>query len=398
MNQKQKDKLIATISILSLAVSIIWFLSEPKFESLMLVLSTMATSLTLYSTKGKIEKIELQYIIKPRKLFKTSVAIWGPTRSGKSWLIRAFAKTIVDKYKGQFDGLTYSLEKISLEGSRPLSSQFLDVADISPTAMEESFIYKFERQRTDTNFAHSISSFTHELNLIDMRGADLIDSVLRPEKHEDTLSVLADADVILIALDPLFEKTENLMLVDDDAKIFDEEYSELALRPGINAKQYTETIEKLLHIIDSLRPDKQRYYAVCLMKSDTLFKGSFYYNPTGLIERYFGKKMVDILKSVDPKYLQTFVVSSAGFLKIREIISGNFSNGRLLDSDSWKPYQVEHPFFWAFEQIEMGVLREQFSKTWWSKLTINSKLKKYIHYPKLKYELPLYQDKNIDDY
>jgi hypothetical protein len=56
MSQEQKDRLTATISILTLIVSVIWFITEPKFETLMLVLSTIATVSALYAGRKRAEK------------------------------------------------------------------------------------------------------------------------------------------------------------------------------------------------------------------------------------------------------------------------------------------------------------------------------------------------------
>ena len=66
----------------------------------------------------------------------------------------------------------------------------------------------------------------------------------------------------------------------------------------------------------------------------------------------------------------------------------NIDSGLLRDTDNWQPYGVEFPFFWAFEELEKKCLRDSFQSSWWERINMGRRLKKYIPYPKPHYELP----------
>lgn len=83
---------------------------------------------------------ESKYIKREQSPFETTVAIWGPTASGKSWLIRAFAQAVKQKYNGNYLGLQFKLTKVGTDF--PDSDITLNVP---ATGWIDYFSFRFER-------------------------------------------------------------------------------------------------------------------------------------------------------------------------------------------------------------------------------------------------------------
>lgn len=369
MNQAQKDSLIAVVAVLSLLTTTLRFITEPSYETFAVVLSAIATILTLYASKKKIENVEKRYVTKPKRLFNVSAALWGPTAAGKTWLAYAFGRTLQNKYSREIDGLVYELETVN-------KTDFSHQPNY-PTAGTEVFAFKFSRSRTSENYSQSISSFRHEIQIFDNQGGMTTapfesNSDFPSYLHEHNTAILdiVHADIVVIVLDPT-----NYRSYDDNKNFLKTEYPKL--------------VRELIRYLESDKYNRSRYYAVCITKADVI-DGGVYINPDALIEMYFGEEMTKALKIPDPKRIKTFTTSSAGYLihNGREIPNISPDYGGLADDENWQPYGVEFPFFWAFEEIEMQSLIERFQISWWQKLSLKRTLKKYIPYPKQNYELP----------
>lgn len=385
MNQKQKDQIATIISVLSLLVSIIWFIAEPKFETLLLVLSTIATVSTLYAGRKRIEKLEARYDNDPqRKTSHTSIALWGPTASGKTWFIHAFGRTLDKNYRKPIDGLLYNFNTLTnYDFSIP-------PADIPGTVGDTDYHYIFERNRTSfDNTRQSASSFKHEITILDHKGIDTLNL------DEGIINSMENADLVILALDPTmlmrqaFSSTDIMtpLLVATD-ELYDP-YSDYSVN-GIDSKLYAEWARKLFDLLESDQSSaKKRYYAVCVMKADQINDGrGKYKSPDYLVKKYFGDEMVKALQIPDKERIKIFTVSSFGFMSNVGSINPSPNNfqGRLLEPQNWAPYHVEFPLFWAFEKLELLYLNENLSEKWWKRLTKNYKLRKYIRYPEEKFE------------
>ncbi|MCK6463130.1 MAG: hypothetical protein L6Q29_04945, partial [Candidatus Pacebacteria bacterium] len=143
MTQERRDFLILIVAILSLLTTTIRFITEPNYETFAIVLSAIATILTLYAGKKKIEKAEIRNVTKPKQLFKVSVALWGTSGSGKTWLVHALGRILHTKYQREVDGLVYELETVN-----KLNYSFQPNEATSGT---HSYVFKFERSRTLEN-------------------------------------------------------------------------------------------------------------------------------------------------------------------------------------------------------------------------------------------------------
>ncbi|MFZ5858338.1 MAG: hypothetical protein ACOYZ6_16050 [Chloroflexota bacterium] len=379
MNQEQKDSVTAIISVLTLIAAVIWFLTEPKFETLFLVLSTIATVLTMYASKKRIAKAEQRYITKPKKFFEVSVALWGPRGSGKSWLISALSRILNLKYDKEIDGLNYHLEKVIGYGYQQGNSF---VREPAATVDTDSTIINFERSRTSEKFGQSISSFKHKIQIFDhpgdeTTGAILIESNTR-ENQEKVARIalnLAESDIVIIALDHSQFNYWRQEHYDNRDEWIEREKNE-----------YVGYLSRLFSVLESIRPDKKRFYAVCLMKADRIDDVQ-YNHPDGLIELLFGKKMLEAIKSINPNQIKTFAVSSFGYLPNSTRPNYDYNTTTIQEPESWMPFGVEYPFFWAFEQLEKQSLLGKFNKSLWGKLTAKSKIRKYISYPKPNYDM-----------
>jgi hypothetical protein len=327
-----------------------------------------------------LKKIEARYKIDPVKIFQTSVALWGPTATGKTWLVHAFGRTLYSKYNKPVNGLVYDFKTITgYNFSMPPE-------DIPGTAGSSPFEYLFERARISfDDTSQFISSFKHKITIFDDKGFSTVD--YRNLKN-NTLINMADSDIVVIALDPTRVMDEvqikNLRQGVFSPLLVDSENYEATTYNPVSQKEYAEMVQELFSTLEELRPDKKRYYAVCVMKADQIPKAANN-KQEGLIRLYFGQEMINALQIPDKERVKIFTVSSFGFIANKDSIhlKPNFSGVSLglLDKERWEPCGVEFPLFWAFEKIEMASLQKNLFKNWWRKLTLKSQLKKYIHYP-----------------
>ena len=372
MSQERKDFLIRIIAVLSLLTTVLRFITEPNYETFAIVLSTIATILTLYASKKRIENAERRYTTKPKQLFNVSVALWGPTKVGKTWLCHAFGRTLQTKYQREIDGLVYELETVN-------KSDYSYPPNYGSAGVE-AFVLRFARSRTSESYAQSISSFRHEIRIFDNQGSqttepfeEKIKSPSHTLEHNTATINIAHADIVFIVLDPTYYYNLNGDVYESEENFLKVEYPRL--------------VRNLIRFLETDKSNRDRYYAVCISKADYI-DGGVYVDPDTMIEFYFGEEMTKALKIPDPKRIKTFTTSSAGYIMQNGHAVPNISAGMCLDVDNWQPYGVEFPFFWAFEELEKQSLRDRFQNSWWKRLTLERELKKYIPYPKSNYELP----------
>ncbi len=313
---------------------------------------------------------EIKHIIKEKSPCETTVAIWGPTGSGKSWLINAFAKTIESKYNNGYLGLEYKL----FDANGIVSRSSHAIEDIPATVWVDFSQFRFTRNRTSNKFYEMMSSFSHNIYIFDNQGG-ASSRIGNDKEDQDELKTiianLASADIVILALDPT-------MVVKNES----EDYSY-----GFTPAEYAERVKRLFSVLDKTNPEnpeKRRLYAACVTKAD-MIPGGIYLHPDALIEAYFGHEMSEALKVPQRGIVQTFTTSSFGF--ISGTSKPNHKDGLMAQVDKWQPYGVEYPFFWSFEIQEKELLKKLLRSSLWGRLTFYGNYKNYISYPKPKYEV-----------
>lgn len=281
------------------------------------------------------------------------IAIWGTTGSGKTMLIRAFAKEITwyDEHDPDF---SYSL--FDHEG-RVLSPYF-DQHFAEATSSAEDHVWKFERMGKKMNSrSHQISSWSHQLIVHDNPGSNLINALIDPEDEQLTLSTLRYSDSLIILLDPTNIKGSPVSI---EAQLSKTDYAKLM-------RALTETALDTNH--------RQINVALCISKSDLL---KIALPVEELIKVIFGEDILRIFQHprINSRY---FRVSSVG--KVRVLggkIVPNISDDmvQIRDYSAWNPVNVVSPFFWLFETNE----REKIKTS--SKLSLfGDRRNYYIPYP-----------------
>lgn len=302
---------------------------------------------------------------------ETEIIVWGPTQSGKDWLYRGFAKEL-EEYTLRSNDFIFELREMH-KGSGNFTPVTTDPPDdITPTAIGEDYIHSFTRKikqdkKTDAN---KTSVYTHYFNFHNNRGSDLVAALEDPTRFDTTFSDITGSQYILIVLDPNFDKLENLSLVGTP----DIGYSERALQPGMSKDNYFKVLTMLFNsLIEHNTPKK--HLAVCITKTDTLRISNR--DPWDLLARAFGQKIYRLFDNYRKDFnMEAFATSAAGYATIRGKPEPNYSKGKLIDADHWRPTNCAAPFFWIFQnkEIEQIKLNSNF-------LNKESNLRNYKRYP-----------------
>lgn len=305
----------------------------------------------------KVQPIEARFAQIQQAPFETTVGIWGPIGSGKSWLINSFAWAMQQKYKGKYLGLQYKINKLDQGFSLDLSET------PEPTSEVRVSSFRFERQKTSGDFYEAMSSFTHEIHIFDNPGKN--------SSFDDVLLNLANVDIVIIVLDPTRIRGKSILSLDDYGYFTQTEYAQM--------------VRKLFSVLEKGNSEKQKLYAVCITKAD-LIHGSMYLHPDAIIEALFGHEMSEAIKTPQKGVVQTFTTSSFGYITGTKTPNRDLNGLGIRDKINWQPYGVEFPFFWAFEIKEKNLLEKILKKTLIGKLSHKNTLRHYVPYPKAKYE------------
>jgi GTPase SAR1 family protein len=299
------------------------------------------------------------------------IALWGPTGSGKTWLMMSFGKALFDLKDPEFEYRLLDPESHPVNALEPPAQK--------PTEEMRDEVWLFQRIGRQRTPAHDLSVHTHFINLHDFKGIDTVELT----KREVVRSIEESHHVILL-LDPFL--LANTKLADPQEALANRiPGMESTTKGQYTQNQYATHVANLLDLLGRHnRPD--RYIAVCFTKIDLL--GVQGRDPWQLIDAYFGaamhtqlKNYAAQIKSSGHEQMQAFCVSAAGYLDGPERKSNyDPATGHLLVPDQWQPFRVEAPFFWIFDNIERqrlahkggGVTRFLFG---------NERLKKYIPYP-----------------
>lgn len=285
---------------------------------------------------------------------ETEITVWGPTQSGKDWLLRGFVKEL-EEYTLRSQDFIFDLRERKRIDSNYLPVISFPPNDIAPTAIGEDYIHTFTRRIKTGNNADNlkISSFTHYINFHNNRGAELVASLLDPARFDATFYSIIRSQNLLIVLDPNFEKTEDITntdIFDTDRSSNIDEYPDVALRPGISKESYYKILTMLLDALANYNSPKKNL-AICITKTDTLKISG---NAWDLIERTFGQKIYRLFDNYRRVFnIEAFSTSAAGYTTIKGRTVPNYSNGKLINPEHWRPINCATPFFWLFQNIEI---------------------------------------------
>lgn len=311
---------------------------------------------------------------------ETNIAVWGPTQSGKDWLYKGFAQELEhfhSRFSDKFDFILQ--EKTGMGPFTPVIAE--PPSNIVPTTYVEDYIHSFIRKPKpgyeDGKYTEGI--LTHYINFHNNRGADLVAAIMDRDRFEPTYLAITESKYLLILLDPLFDKSskenlkpnENSTTSDDEGN---EEYPEIALRPGISKEDYYKILTLLLKELTETKVPN-RHIAICITKNDAIKIKSN--NPWALLERVFGQRISRLFNSYRSTFnMEVFATSAAGYTKIRGVYQPNFSNGKLLHESNWDPFNCAAPFFWMFQHREIENIKNTSNF-----LNRDHNLRKYIPYP-----------------
>lgn len=257
------------------------------------------------------------------------LAVWGPTNSGKTWLLRALAKELA-WYNKHDDKFNYHLTRS--DGRRVIAMP----PTPNPSQGIEDKAYKFHRTSKGNSVQQRISAQAHNIILRDNKGSDLVDAL--EGKNRQAAVSLANADGVIALLEANFQR-----LPGGAAGIV------------TNEIVYATLLQDLCELLisKSLPNNHPRFLALCITKFDRLKTISNHGEDT--FNTFFGGLIPEVLASYrDRLNVNIFNTSAVGYCHQGRRIVPNLEprTGNILRPDSWHPFNTAAPFFWIFETIE----------------------------------------------
>jgi MinD-like ATPase involved in chromosome partitioning or flagellar assembly len=311
------------------------------------------------------------------------IALWGPTGSGKDWLIKAFAKDLGSYNDRDF---YYSLDAI-IPGEKdpePILPESINLINVPPTPIFEDQHFVFSRIPLRITRKNNFSSFKHDFIIHNDKGQNLVDALIDPDSFEATFMTLLSAQNILITLDPLhLEENQTSDYISKDPLKLEEnqesnnfsEFPDIS-RFGWSRYTYQKMVSNLFRILSG-QDSSNRHVAICLTKMDQIPLAR---SPLENLRALFGVEMYRIIQEYKKAFdIEVFSTSSAGYLiRTEGGYIPNFSGGSLIDPNRWRPVNVASPFFWIFEKIERESIRQN---TNWLRRIFGPNINDYIPYP-----------------
>ncbi|BBB48035.1 P-loop NTPase family protein [Pelolinea submarina] len=318
--------------------------------------------------------------------FYDRIALWGPSGSGKDWLVKAFAQELIF-FNIEYPDFKFTLED---EDGDPVDPE---KPDSDPSKNIETFNRTFKRKPADRrpDKAHIIScSFKHDITIWNNAGADTIAWLVDPEVFESAYSAISGSGFIILLLDPTYlensisKKEINTNSLHEDnasiviAEVKNKAYPAIAVEESFSKIEYARTVKNLFQ---RLADEESNVYhiAVCITKVDKMMYSMK--DPEFLLKVLFGKSMtktLELFKDNSKFVIEVFATTAAGYIKKGGKKASNEIDGELLDDDNWNPINAAAPFFWIFEQKEKMEMKK---KSMENRL-MGSDFKHYIEYPK----------------
>lgn len=304
-----------------------------------------------------------------------SIALFGPTASGKDWLIRAFAREIEKVNQRRNNLFYYELMQVQRDGTLIPAIAYPPTGGI-PTVNAEDYLYQFTRRARENRY--ECYQHTHNIVIHNDAGSYLVSSVLDNEQFMATYHTLLNArNLIIIVAPPQATSNRNqskpqvresndleelLKSIDPPQEsVYNDSFPAAAVRPWSSA-DYERFINLLFHALTNNDLNiGRRNIAVCLTKIDqTRIQRS---DSEQVFYSMFPNLRIPIEMQRKNHNIEFFQTSSAGFInrsdemgRIEQI--PNIQGSNLLDENSWNPFGTTGPFFWIFERLE----REHFAR------------------------------------
>ena len=267
----------------------------------------------------------------PSDPLEQEIALWGPSTSGKTWLVYSLGKALMHLADPLFE---YKLWQVDTQG-KPVRAN-LTIADKKPNQKHQDEIWLFQRLPHEelVGSGRFLSTHTHRIKLHDLKGDDT-----RELKEAVTTASLLNSPKILLMLDPTItvpNQSKSLGSVAEEGKITQDKYCADVRR----LFDHWVTADEL----------PGRSVALCFTKIDQLNVQKR--DPWQLIAAYFGQCMIDLLKDYEGAWaMKAFCVSAVGYLSNGKA-NYDIATRSLDNLEEWRPYNVTSPFFWLFQESE----------------------------------------------
>jgi hypothetical protein len=290
---------------------------------------------------------------------QTQIAMWGPTGAGKDWLILSFAKELeyYNSLNRQEREFHYELGELQLGDSIPLPLSPEPPIDIAPTTDVDDLHYIFERIPVIQDSSHITSSFRHDIMIHNDKGQNLVDCLQDPYSFEGVYQNLISSQNIFLVLGIPIDKaqTENFSSALSTDLMNEVQFDGNKTPAQATAWRVRDYVQFMRLLLAAIGRNTRRNLAVCMTKSDQTMnlKG----NPWDILQHRYSLELRNHLE-INRQWhnIEVFNTSAAGFIKRNGRPDANFSNGKLLDPERWRPVNTATPFFWIFEQIERASL------------------------------------------
>jgi hypothetical protein len=269
------------------------------------------------------------------------IALWGPTGSGKDWLVHAFARHLNILNTSTDPRYRDTRYEYTLTDDNDIAVSY-QAEDLKPggTMDQEDFLYRFQRRPKP---GLSLPAHAHTLLIHNAGGELLVDTGVAGLSHYEAELGFREARAILILLD-ISSLNPTLGVTGG--------YSGILASDG----DYADRLRQLLALLSG---DSQaaNYLAVCLSKVDVkqkLWPGGSGEERWRLLRMFF-PRTVSLLEEHSRGgrfHIAPFNTSAVGFLRNSRRPNFNPQTGEIANPAHWHPYHAAAPFFWIFQQLE----------------------------------------------
>jgi hypothetical protein len=309
----------------------------------------------------------------------TKIFLWGPTGSGKTWLLHSFIRTInlLDRV---FENDIYKVRVQDEDGNTLNQKDLTYKPTISIDYQQDSY----HREVNHPDYDPSLYNNHHTIGMLDGPGDETTGQVAIESYNNDSQALtrvqrahdaLKDADFLFVMIHPGKHRETK-------------KNGETATDPNKAGQHFLERLEAL-HKIKRRKVTQQLF--LCFTQADE------YGGETGglnaALRGLFGNKSDDIaymLRQLDRSQqgLRLYFMSAVGYFP-DPTENGkrkpNYNPGQqvLLRPDLWNPYKVAEPFFDVFDLAQENYLRsigrprDKWKQSLFDRIIVPGRLKLY---------------------